>query len=201
MWCRNLTDPNREANVNEVQQVSQAFETSKIMQVTQQMAQKDEVKVEEYREAVSNAVKENLTPEANTKILQDSKFSTLDGKTKDWVIKEFTRSRGLSTSNSFSAMNSKEFWEQFGTTPEQLQQGPSPELDSNTIHFARKAFAKYDTDSDGTITLNELAEAMKDHGIAEEQAIEIMNRLDVDGNGKISFKEFLQGYTCTIRDM
>ena len=55
------------------------------------------------------------------------------------------------------------------------------ELDSEVVQFARRAFAKYDVDSDGTISLNELAEAMKDHGMSEEQALKIMNKFDVDG--------------------
>ncbi len=99
---------NREAHVNEIQSVTQTFgpAPSALMDLTQQFSQKkNAVKVEEYRAAVANAIKSDS--DANAKIMEEAKLTTLDRKTKDWVLKEFTRTRGFSSSSSFSASNAK----------------------------------------------------------------------------------------------
>lgn len=66
--------------------------------------------------------------------------------------------------------------------------------DSTKYHYTRKAvemFKKYDKDASGTIEVNELQQLLKDveykHSL--ESALEV---LDKDGNGKISFPEFLK---------
>ena len=59
--------------------------------------------MDDLREAVVKAAKSDTETIHNNKIMEDSKFSTLDRKTQDWVLKEFTRQRGVSSSSfSFS---------------------------------------------------------------------------------------------------
>jgi Ca2+-binding EF-hand superfamily protein len=42
-----------------------------------------------------------------------------------------------------------------------------------------------------------VAEALKDLGMDQEQALSIINKLDKDQNGSISFREFLKGFPPT----
>lgn len=66
--------------------------------------------------------------------------------------------------------------------------------DHTKYYYTRKAvdmFKKYDKDGNGTIEVNELKQLLKDVNYSDslESALQV---LDKDGNGKISFPEFLK---------
>ena len=56
----------------------------------------------------------------------------------------------------------------------------------------KEAFAMFDKDSDGTITLKELATTLSLLGInpSEEELLVMFNSVDVDTNGVIDYEEF-----------
>ncbi|KAK3749996.1 hypothetical protein QZH41_000421 [Actinostola sp. cb2023] len=66
--------------------------------------------------------------------------------------------------------------------------------DTTRYYYTRKAvemFKKYDTDSSGTIEVNELKHLLKD--VNYKHSVEsALNSMDKDGNGKVSFPEFLK---------
>lgn len=53
-----------------------------------------------------------------------------------------------------------------------------------------KAFEHFDTDSSGYITKDELVEALKEHGSADQNIEEILAEVDKDKDGKIDYEEF-----------
>ena len=58
----------------------------------------------------------------------------------------------------------------------------------------RNAFELFDKDKDGTITVKELANVMKtlNQDPSEHELAEMINEVDIDGNGAIDFDEFVQ---------
>ncbi len=58
----------------------------------------------------------------------------------------------------------------------------------------RAVFDRYDTDGDGQIDLDELADALEglcpDKRVGHEELVRSLRALDVDGNGLVSFAEF-----------
>lgn len=58
----------------------------------------------------------------------------------------------------------------------------------------RRAFQCFDADSSGFITIQELQEVLKrlNHPTSEDQLREVMQRVDTDHDGKISFEEFVR---------
>jgi Ca2+-binding EF-hand superfamily protein len=60
------------------------------------------------------------------------------------------------------------------------------------ITRARALFAKYDKDGDGTINNQELKRIYEELG--KKPSPELMKQLDPDGNGSISFMEFVNAY-------
>lgn len=63
------------------------------------------------------------------------------------------------------------------------------------LRKVRKLFAECDTDGNGSIDPDEMAELLRrlGHNFTHEQVMDLMKMMDNDGNGSISFLEFLNG--------
>nr|XP_022322543.1 calmodulin-like [Crassostrea virginica] len=57
--------------------------------------------------------------------------------------------------------------------------------------FLEKCFAKMDVNKDGTITASEIAKTMK---ISKAEADELVREGDTDGDGELTFEEFVSVY-------
>lgn len=78
----------------------------------------------------------------------------------------------------------------------------SEHLTEEKISEFREAFEIFDKDKDGYITIKELGEIMKNLGQTptEAELQDMINEVDVDGNGNIDFKEFLGLMARKMRD-
>lgn len=69
----------------------------------------------------------------------------------------------------------------------------SSTLSAKDVASMREAFNKIDTDQSGVITYAELAAALRGLGMSNAAEIEaLMRNMDADGDGNISWEEFLQ---------
>lgn len=77
-----------------------------------------------------------------------------------------------------------------------------PHLTEDKIAEFREAFEIFDRDKDGYITIKELGEIMKNLGQSPSEAElqDMINEVDIDGNGNIDFKEFLGLMARKMRD-
>jgi calmodulin len=75
-------------------------------------------------------------------------------------------------------------------------------LTEEKIAELREAFEIFDRNKDGFITIKELGEIMKNLGQAptESELQDMINEVDIDGNGNIDFKEFLGLMARKMRD-
>jgi calmodulin len=75
-------------------------------------------------------------------------------------------------------------------------------LTEDKIAEFKEAFEIFDKDRDGFITIKELGEIMKNLGQTPTDAElqDMINEVDVDGNGNIDFKEFLGLMARKMRD-
>jgi calmodulin len=75
-------------------------------------------------------------------------------------------------------------------------------LTEDKISEFREAFEIFDKDKDGYITIKELGEIMKNLGQtpSETELQDMINEVDIDGNGNIDFKEFLGLMARKMRD-
>ncbi|KMZ76016.1 putative Calmodulin [Zostera marina] len=66
-------------------------------------------------------------------------------------------------------------------------------LTEDQISEFKEAFLLFDKDGDGCITMDELATVIRSLGQnpTKEELLDMMNEVDVDGNGTIEFNEFL----------
>lgn len=55
-----------------------------------------------------------------------------------------------------------------------------------------KAFEHFDTDSSGTISRDELKQALQKYGESEENITKLLKEVDKDGDGQIDYEEFRQ---------
>eukprot|EP00560_Eucampia_antarctica_P008499 CAMPEP_0197826320 /NCGR_PEP_ID=MMETSP1437-20131217/3295_1 /TAXON_ID=49252 ORGANISM="Eucampia antarctica, Strain CCMP1452" /NCGR_SAMPLE_ID=MMETSP1437 /ASSEMBLY_ACC=CAM_ASM_001096 /LENGTH=330 /DNA_ID=CAMNT_0043426709 /DNA_START=421 /DNA_END=1413 /DNA_ORIENTATION=- len=62
---------------------------------------------------------------------------------------------------------------------------------SEEIGLLRKAFSKYDTTGDGTITFPEFKESLAEYAYKEEELEIMFSGADIDGTGRLSYTEFL----------
>jgi calmodulin len=75
-------------------------------------------------------------------------------------------------------------------------------LTEEKIAEFKEAFEIFDKDKDGFITIKELHEIMKNLGQnpTEAELQDMINEVDIDGNGNIDFKEFLGLMARKMRD-
>lgn len=66
----------------------------------------------------------------------------------------------------------------------------------------REAFETFDLDKDGNLNLKELGDVMKEVGypLKENDLDDIIGEVDIDGNGHVDFKEYIQLMARKIRD-
>ena len=66
-------------------------------------------------------------------------------------------------------------------------------ISEEKINEFKEAFNIFDKDKDGYITTRELGDIMKNLGQSPSEAElqDMINEVDIDGNGTIDFKEFL----------
>lgn len=73
--------------------------------------------------------------------------------------------------------------------------------DENDIEY-KEAFYIFDKNKTGLITPKELGEVMKSLGqiATDEELLDMLNEVDLDGNGTIDYNEFLSLMTRKMRD-
>jgi calmodulin len=78
----------------------------------------------------------------------------------------------------------------------------SEHLTEDKIAEFKEAFEIFDKNKDGYITIKELGEIMKNLGQTptEAELTDMINEVDVDGNGNIDFKEFIGLMARKMRD-
>ncbi|KAL7066384.1 protein kinase domain-containing protein [Cryptosporidium serpentis] len=64
-------------------------------------------------------------------------------------------------------------------------------LDTTQINMITSIFRFLDTDNDGLLSLEEIANGFESAGILQWEAAIIMRAMDIDGNGMISYSEFI----------
>ena len=76
------------------------------------------------------------------------------------------------------------------------------QLTEDKITEFKEAFEIFDKDKDGFITIKELGEIMKNLGQnpTDAELQDMINEVDIDGNGNIDFKEFLGLMARKMRD-
>jgi calmodulin len=78
----------------------------------------------------------------------------------------------------------------------------SDSLTEDKINEFKEAFEIFEKDKDGYITTKELGDIMKNLGQtpSEAELQDMINEVDIDGNGTIDFKEFLGLMARKMRD-
>jgi calmodulin len=77
-----------------------------------------------------------------------------------------------------------------------------PTLNEEKVNEFKEAFEIFDKNKDGYITTKELGDIMKNLGQnpSEAELQDMINEVDIDGNGTINFKEFLGLMARKMRD-
>ena len=78
----------------------------------------------------------------------------------------------------------------------------NPPLTEEEIGDFRDAFKTFDLDEDGYLNLKEFAELLKSLGIVvtNDELTEMINEVDIEGNGTVDFKEFILLMARKMRD-
>ena len=76
------------------------------------------------------------------------------------------------------------------------------QLTEEQIGEFKEAFSLFDKDGDGTITTKELGTVMRSLGQtpSEEELKDMLNEVDIDGNGIIDFSEFMTMMAKKLKD-
>jgi uncharacterized membrane protein len=84
---------------------------------------------------------------------------------------------------------------------EQKADDPTFGLSEVMIASVKTAFKKIDTDDSGFIEANELKNVMKelDIEVTDEEAAIVMKNLDINGDGKLQFEEYLRMVGATLK--
>jgi Ca2+-binding EF-hand superfamily protein len=71
---------------------------------------------------------------------------------------------------------------------------PDRQITAQDIDCLKEAFALFDCDRDGEITVKELGKVMKTHGFhpTEEELQDMIRNVDTNANGAIDFNEFIE---------
>jgi calmodulin len=75
-------------------------------------------------------------------------------------------------------------------------------LTEDKIAEYREAFKIYDKNGDGSISINELSDMLKNLGMeyTDEELKELVREVDLDNNGNIDFREFMHLMTIKFRE-
>merc|ERR1719261_2228861 len=78
--------------------------------------------------------------------------------------------------------------------PEFLRLMASKLQDTDSIEEMREAFLVFDRDKSGSVTASELKHVMNNLGeqVTDEEVEEMIQEADADGDGELSFDDFLQ---------
>ncbi|RDW68546.1 hypothetical protein BP5796_09203 [Coleophoma crateriformis] len=79
---------------------------------------------------------------------------------------------------------------------------PEPPTEQEILAY-RQAFSLFDTNGDGSISINELSSVMKSLGqnASDEEIEDMINEVDQDRNGTIDFEEFVKMMTAPTKDV
>lgn len=79
-------------------------------------------------------------------------------------------------------------------SPHRRGLSPDPELTEEQRQVFREAFQMFDKDNDGVITSTELGDLMRSLGqqVTETEVNDLLNEVDIDGNGTIELNEFIE---------
>merc|ERR1712198_89930 len=77
--------------------------------------------------------------------------------------------------------------------PPALRVSPDRQVTASDIDCLKEAFALFDCDRDGEISVEELGKVMRTHGFnpTEEDLKDMIRNVDTNSNGAIDFNEFI----------
>mmetsp|Transcript_16060 Transcript_16060/g.17835 ORF Transcript_16060/g.17835 Transcript_16060/m.17835 type:complete len:192 (-) Transcript_16060:69-644(-) len=103
--------------------------------------------------------------------------------------------------NSFSIKQSSE--QPLPANPKNMSTSAKDSLTEEQKAEFREAFNLFDKDCDGSITTKELGTVMRSLGQkpTDSQLVDMINEVDVDGDGQIDFEEFLEMMAKKMKDV
>lgn len=64
-------------------------------------------------------------------------------------------------------------------------------LPPDKINYLRKCFEKMDTNGDGVLSAQELQDGLRETGMNDDELMNLLKNIDVDGSGVIEYTEFI----------